>query len=204
MSPRPRTCEVCGVSVPWSGIGRAPKRCLEHRRNRRRDLTRASVRVARPALLVQPAAPTAPAEPRPPTVAQLAWRARRLAVGLGLDPTPERAAKLVGLEAAGDELVQLAREAARHEELTQRRTGATAALLQSVISLIVIRLAEHVDSVGPGLLAAQLKALTATLQALQGHTGTAYSQLTLLVEGPDGQVWDPVAGTVQTKAEGTA
>lgn len=189
-------CEICGAAFVYRGVGQPAKRCLKHRHNRNRDL-----RVAQEAL--SGGLPTAPLEAagvetdggskRSLESTARAWRARRLAVGLGLEADPRRAAELVGLEPqSAEELAELVEEAGRYDDLRDRKPQAQAALLQAAITLGAIRLAAGIDTVPQSLLAPNLKALTSALQSVQGHTGVAYSHLQLVVEGPNGELWDPV------------
>ena len=135
-------CEICGAAFVYRGVGQPAKRCLKHRHNRNRDL-----RVAQEAL--SGGLPTAPLEAagvetdggskRSLESTARAWRARRLAVGLGLEADPRRAAELVGLEPqSAEELAELVEEAGRYDDLRDRKPQAQAALLQAAARGLVV------------------------------------------------------------------
>lgn len=199
------SCEICAEKIVYRGVGKPPKRCLQHRHNRTRDLRNAQAALAG-------GLPTAPLEAVTEEAGESssrrgiegtarAWRARRLAVGLGLDADPARAAELVGLEPqSAAELAGLVEEARRYDDIRDRKPQAQAALIQAAITLGAIRLAAGIESVPQSLLAPNIKALTSALQSVQGHTGVAYSHLQLVVEGPNGELWDPVTRTTIDRA----
>ena len=114
------------------------------------------------------------------------WDARLLAVGLGLDPDPVKAASLVNLPIEGLDLEALKLEASSYRDLTERRPGAIGALLHVGIVLGAIRVAANMDLFPLAQIPQATRTLCGALELLQGSTMPAWTELKLIIRSPEG------------------
>ena len=199
-----RKCEKCNAAILWSGVGRPPRYCFDHRRNKKRDQKKLEERAARnhaepkfSSDFEKDLRAGRNATKRDGTLraelASTANRARRLAFGLALESDVELAAKSVGLDVDAETLAELAAEArSRHKELIKLDTGAIGRLLLASIGQAAVRLFETVSTIAPSQIPGTIKSAAQALELLQGDTDPVLSDLKMVFQiGEMGEEWNP-------------
>lgn len=222
-----RTCETCGDPVKWSGVGRPPKYCLEHRPQRKRDLKTLEARAARNRNLEPNESGQYTTEfdkdrrsakdaskregARRAELAAKAGRARMLAIGLALDVDPITAAASVGLEVDSEELEKLTESAkTNHADLMKLDTASIGRMLLAAVGQCAIRLFETASTIAPSQLPGAIRQAVQALEMLQGDTGPVVSDLNMIFRIEGGEDWNPdqlipnELKTPNTKSEGSA
>lgn len=140
----------CKNHVKWIG-GRPPKFCKDHRANKKRDeetqIKRAAKGAGADVIDLLEHLPEETLERRAKnhqikresatraTIAMNAWRSRQLAIALGWEKDPRRAAALIGLELPPAELELLVKDAQQHRGLITRDKSAIGDLINGALAL---------------------------------------------------------------------
>jgi uncharacterized Zn finger protein (UPF0148 family) len=199
MSDETPRCKTCGVPLLYTG-GRPRKYCPEHSPNKKRDQAAAAARADRQAAaaeVIPGGSPTASDEKARREAAKLAaaiaagaaaraWRPYRLAVALGWDEDPRRAAELVGIVVDDAELAELTAQARELTGLIERDPTAIGDLVNGALALRAIEL-----SAGRSDDAAALRRLAETLVLVLGKSSKVYTAFKDVLELPGGKEWTP-------------
>ncbi len=188
-------CQKCDAPIPYSGAGTPARYCLEHaeRSNaarREKALQKRAGLAADAESVLTGNGPLRP-ENENRAAANEAWRASApelLAIGLGVNADPEKAAKIVGLDLSPEELIAALDEAkSKYAGLTERKPAALSQALYTSLTLAVVRARCTISSLAPAQAGALAKSLAQTMELVVGGVTPAYSDLTIVIPGPDGK-----------------
>lgn len=168
--------------------GARPKRCWECRdpKNRARDLRRLETKLG-PLDEKSAAQSAGPQDDRGKLSERASWP-ELLAVGLGIDPDPERAAELVDLKLSPDELAQVTAQAKKLQPLIDGQSAALGDRLARAVAVMAIRLRAVAPRMPPQQLPSAIKAIAQAQELITGGARGSYVPITLVVPpiGEDG------------------
>lgn len=183
------TCKECGKSFEYSGMGRPRSFCPLHDGHTTRTVEGLQKRAEQAERAAAGTALVGAQEPNPAGVdADHPSAGELLAVGLGIDKDPERAAKIVGLDVASPEaLAVLVADAKRHVGLSERKPAAIGTVIHSTLAIVAIHLRAKASDLRPSTAATTIKSLAQAMEMIQGGTRPAYTALNFVITGPDGE-----------------
>ena len=112
-------------------------------------------------------------------------RQRRMAIGLSMTSRPEAAAGAVGLDLTPTEAKSLARKARKaHDSLISGGKAGIAKMGHATLALLYDHLLNSVHIMGPGQTSNAIKAVVQSIDAYQGGTHMAHTEIVMNVSAP--------------------
>lgn len=187
-------CVVCGAMSEYVGIGRKPKFCInctpsKNRSTRVRQVEERTRLVSIAEGATHDLANAGLGAPNAEeSAAWIASAVELMAVGLNVTEDIRRAAAIVGLDPERPDLADLATQARTEcKALFERKPAAVGQIINTALLLAMIRLRNSMATLPVTTIANAAKAMAQTMEMIQGSAGPAYTELKIMIQGPEGE-----------------